>query len=99
VKSAVKGKAGERAAFASKLRRDGRHCPVCLAPLPRIARMRPAQKCLACKAEPVPEARCSGCDEGTVWASRTAAGCSSCARHGSRVAMIAGHAWLSRDED
>ena len=95
----ARGKAKERAAHATKLRRDGNHCPVCVAALPRIARTRPARKCLACGAEPVPDVRCSACEEPAVWAGRTAAACASCGKQGSKVAMIAGHAWLSEGED
>jgi hypothetical protein len=75
----------------SKLRRDGRHCPVCLRALPRISgKARPARKCTACGAEPEPEKRCARCHEGPVWISSSRAGCPACGNHGSALRVILG---------
>jgi hypothetical protein len=89
----------KRAAEAER-RRDGRHCPVCLAVLPRLAGARgAARRCARCGAEPVPGRRCAHCDQEAVWVAATNAACSSCGRHGSTVTMIAGHDWLAENDE
>jgi hypothetical protein len=75
----------------SKLRRDRRHCPVCLAALPRITgKGRLAHKCVRCGAQPQPGKRCAKCLQEAVWEARTKAACQSCANHGSKVRVVAG---------
>jgi hypothetical protein len=96
-KKGARRAAAARADQEERRRRDGRHCPVCLAGLPRISG-RAARRCVACAAEPAPEARCAGCGEQAVWSHDRAAACAACGRHGSRTRVLAGHAWLSRDE-
>jgi hypothetical protein len=80
----------------SKLRRDRRHCPVCVKPLPRIpGKGRLAQKCVSCGAEPQPGKRCTRCHQEAIWEAKTAAACQSCGNHGSRLRVIAGAAEAS----
>lgn len=80
-------------------RRDGRHCPVCLAVLPRLSGPAgAARRCARCGAERTDGVRCSKCREEAVWQAKTMAACASCGHHGSKVTVIAGHAWLSGDE-
>jgi hypothetical protein len=75
----------------SKLRRDRRHCPVCVERLPRIAgRGRPARKCIRCGAQPQPGKRCARCYQEAIWEAKTKAACQSCANHGSKLRVIAG---------
>lgn len=92
---------GARArATADGRRRDARHCPVCLAVLPRISGPGgAARRCARCGAERGAGLRCAKCREEAVWVAQTSAACASCGHHGSKVAVIAGHAWLSGDED
>ena len=82
-----------RKAAESERRVDGRHCPVCLDQLPSLGG-RPAGKCLACGAQPVPERRCAKCHAGSVWESGANAGCGACGHHGSKVKVFAGQEWL-----
>ena len=80
-------------------RRDGRHCPVCLAALPRMAgQAGAARKCLQCGAQPVAGQRCKSCGREALWDGGTVAACASCGHHGSRVAVVAGHRWLAEGE-
>jgi hypothetical protein len=77
----------------SKLRRDYRHCPVCVHALPRIAgKGRQAQKCLSCGAQPQAGKRCARCHQEAIWEGRSAAACQSCGNHGSRLRVIVGAA-------
>ena len=81
-------------------RRDGRHCPVCLAVLPRLAgQSGAARRCLQCGAQPAAGPRCKSCGGEAVWEGPTMAGCASCGHHGSRVAVMAGHRWLAGSEN
>ncbi|HET8646592.1 MAG TPA: hypothetical protein VFO85_13950 [Vicinamibacteria bacterium] len=79
-------------------RRDGRHCPVCLAVLPRMAGGA-ARRCAQCGARPAAGLRCSRCHQEAVWQAERGAACASCGHHGSRVRVIAGHEWLEDDDD
>ena len=77
----------------SKLRRDRRHCPVCLRPLPKIAgKGRVARKCASCGAQPQPEKRCTRCGQEAIWQAPIRAACQSCGHHGSKVSVIVGAA-------
>jgi hypothetical protein len=72
-------------------RTDGRHCPLCTRPLPRIAgSTRGARACASCGARPQPEKRCARCHEAAVWETGTRAACQACGTHGSRVRVVAG---------
>ena len=74
----------------SRLRRGGRHCPVCLQPLVRIVgKGRLAQKCTVCGAQPQPRSRCTRCDQEAVWEVKARAACQACGHHGSRVGVVA----------
>jgi hypothetical protein len=96
----AKQQSRERVAHELAQRRGGRHCPLCLAALPRIASSGgSARRCAICGAQPSPGVHCARCDLATVWEGRTGAACGSCGHHGSKVAVIAGHEWISRDRD
>jgi hypothetical protein len=87
----VRGRAAERAAAESKVRRDGRHCPVCLKALPRIAGQgRVAHRCASCGAEPQRTGRCARCHEPAIWETGTKAACQACGNHGSKLRVVAG---------
>lgn len=80
-----------RDAAESKLRRDRRHCPVCLKPLPRIAGQgRLAHKCASCEAQPQRDKRCAKCFQEAVWETVSRAACQGCGNHGSKLRVIAG---------
>jgi hypothetical protein len=72
-------------------RTDGRHCPVCLHELPRIAGARKALRCAACGAQPLAGRRCARCHRETVWqAQEGKAACQGCGDHGSALRVVAG---------
>lgn len=74
----------------SKLRRGGRHCPVCLQPLVRISgKGRFAHKCAVCGAQPQQSRRCAKCNQEAVWEVNARAACQACGHHGSRIRVIA----------
>ena len=74
----------------SKLRTDGRHCPVCLQQLLRLTgEGRQARRCLRCHAQPQ-AGRCTHCGSDTVWIAKSRAGCQSCGHHGSVVKVMQG---------
>jgi hypothetical protein len=84
-------KPGNRETAESKLRRDGRHCPVCLKALPRIAgKGGPARKCASCHAQPQPGKHCARCHQEAVWETQARAACQSCGNHGSKLRVVAG---------
>ena len=73
----------------SKLRRDGRHCPVCLEPLKKTAgRTRLRRECLECGAHPSERKTCRKCGGEALWASKRGAACQACGRHGSKALLI-----------
>jgi hypothetical protein len=79
-----------RASATSKLRRGGRHCPLCLVPLRKIApRTRMARTCIACRAHPQQEKTCAKCGRSGVWQSREEAACQYCGHHGKASEVIA----------
>ena len=78
-----------RGTSESKLRRGGRHCPVCVAALPKNAgRTRRVRFCPACQAHPSREKRCLRCGADGVWENKQAAGCGACAHHGAKRDVI-----------
>jgi hypothetical protein len=87
----LRQKPESRAASESKLRKDGRHCPICLKALAQIAgKGRRASKCTACHGQPRLDKRCAKCHQAGVWESETKAACQACGVHGSKVRVIAG---------
>jgi hypothetical protein len=75
----------------SKRRRDGKHCPVCLAPLRKNApRTRTVRECKLCGAHPQPEKMCRRCSavDGAIWEGRSGAACSTCGLHGSKGDVV-----------
>ena len=77
-----------RATAEAKLRTDGRHCPVCLKALPRMAG-RPARRCMDCEAHPRGK-RCARCHQEAIWESETKAACQACGNHGSKLRVVEG---------
>lgn len=78
-----------RGVAPSKLRRDGRHCPVCLAALPKNAgRTRRVRFCPGCQAHPSPGKRCLRCGAGGIWENKQTAACGVCAHHGAKRDVI-----------
>jgi len=74
---------------ASKLRRGGKNCPVCLAPLPRNAkRTKLKRECAVCFAHPSVAKKCLHCSSGAVWENKTEAACQACGRHGEKSEVI-----------
>jgi hypothetical protein len=93
-----RGAAAARAVSEAR-RRDGRHCPVCLSVLARISGPGgAARECTRCGARRTAGPCCARCREDAVWQAKTRAACAACGHHGSKVAVIAGHAWLSFEE-
>jgi hypothetical protein len=80
-----------RLSSESKLRRGGRHCPVCLSPLAKIAgRTRLMRSCSACGAHPDADKRCLRCHAtGRIWEGKRGAACQACGMHGAKSAVIA----------
>jgi hypothetical protein len=75
----------------SKLRRDRRHCPLCLKVLPRIVGGgRLAHKCSSCGAQPQARRRCAKCRQEAIWELGAKAACQACANHGSKLRVVAG---------
>ena len=84
-----KHRSRNQATSESKLRRDGRHCPVCLEPLGKIAsRTRSRRECTACGAHPQAEKVCRKCGARALWESKRAAACGSCGAHGDKTIVI-----------
>ncbi len=83
----------QREAEEKTLRTDGRHCPLCLELLPRL-NGRPAARCSFCGGHPAPERRCAQCHGDSVWETDSAAACTACGHHGSKVKVFAGQQWL-----
>ena len=73
----------------SKLRRGGRHCPLCLAPLRRNApRTRLMRGCGECRARLSREKRCRRCGAAAVRENREGAACRGCGLHGAKNDVI-----------
>ena len=74
----------------SKLRRDRKHCPVCLAALKKNApRTRLRKMCDSCQGHPSPEKKCSRCASHEVWENKDTAACQACGSHGVKSVVIA----------
>lgn len=75
----------------SKLRRGGRHCPICLAALAKNAkRTRRVRCCDACGAHPQADKTCATCGADAIWLARGQAACQRCGAQGEADAIIAG---------
>lgn len=75
----------------SKLRRGGRHCPICLAAFAKNAkRTRRVRCCDACGAHPQAEKNCASCGADAIWQARGQAACQRCGAHGEADAIVAG---------
>jgi hypothetical protein len=73
----------------SKRRRDGRHCPVCLAPLKKIAgRTRLRRECVECGAHPSEQKTCRKCGGDALWESKRGVACQACGSHGTKALLI-----------
>lgn len=79
-----------RQSAASKLRRGKKHCPVCLAPLPKNAqRTRLMRNCIECQAHISLLNRCRKCRAEAVWENKSQAACQACGLHGKKLEVIA----------
>ena len=79
-----------RATSESKLRRGGKHCPMCLAPLRKNApRTRLMRACVVCRAHVSMEKRCLRCASEALWENKSGAACQACGLRGSKAAVIA----------
>ncbi len=75
----------------SKLRRGGKHCPLCLAPIRKnAARTRLIRSCTACRAHVSAGKQCQRCGHRAIWENKSGAACRSCGLHGAKAAVIAG---------
>ena len=80
-----------RGAAPSKRRRDGEHCPVCLAPLRKNAgRTRRVRECAECGAHPAAGKACARCGAENLWQGRSGVGCATCGHHGSPGEVVRG---------
>ena len=78
-----------RDSAASKLRRDKKHCPVCLAPLGKNAsRTRLIRFCPMCQAHPSETKMCRKCHAISIWENKEGAACQSCGQHGKKQEVI-----------
>jgi hypothetical protein len=79
-----------RGTAESKLRRGGKHCPVCLAPLRKNApRTRLVHDCGACRAHVSRGKHCRKCGADAVWENKAGAACQRCGLTGSKRDVIA----------
>lgn len=79
-----------RRSAESKLRRGGKHCPVCLAPLQKNAgRTRVMRSCTTCQAHVSAGKRCLRCGADALWENKRGAACQACGLHGEKPAVIA----------
>ena len=73
----------------SKLRRNPKHCPLCLAPLASNApRTRRARSCAACRAHPSQAKHCQHCGGAAIWENKSGAACRRCGLHGAKGIVI-----------
>ena len=83
VPEALRHRAQNRHTAASKLRRNERYCPVCLARLKLIAsRGRRRRNCVVCRAQRSGPRVCRRCRGADVWENKTDAACRGCGLHG-----------------
>lgn len=79
-----------RASAPSKLRRDKKHCPVCLAALHKNAtRTKLMKKCSTCGAHFQASKTCAKCAHGPIWQGKRGAACQACGFHGSATSVVA----------
>ena len=74
---------------ASKLRRGGKHCPVCLAALRKITpgtRLR--KECVVCRAHPSLGKHCRRCPAAAIWENKSGAACQACGHHGTKSEVV-----------
>ena len=80
----------DRREAQAKLRKGGRHCPICLQPLVRlVGKGRLAHRCAVCGAQAQQGKQCVRCNREAVWEVKARAACQACGHHGSRVRVIA----------
>jgi hypothetical protein len=78
-----------RDAAESKLRRSGKRCPICLAPLPKNApRTRLQRACGECQAHVSRGKHCRRCGKEALWENKDGAACQSCGLHGTKRDVI-----------
>jgi hypothetical protein len=74
----------------TKLRTDGRSCPLCLRRLPSLSgKGKTANACAACDARRQPGKRCAKCHAEAIWETKTLAACQACGAHGSKLRVVA----------
>ena len=82
-----------RAQSPSKLRRGGKHCPVCLAKLSLNAkRTRVRLDCLGCRAHPQNDKVCIRCGAKRIWQGPAGVACQACGANGEASEIVAGRA-------
>ena len=84
-----KHRPANRATAESKLRRDRKHCPLCLARLHMNAsRTRLERACRICQAHPSDHKTCRKCGAHAVWENKQAAACQACGAYGGKDTVI-----------
>lgn len=79
-----------RQTSASKLRRSGKHCPVCLAQLSKnVKRTRLVKSCVPCGAHRQLGKACRHCGQESIWQGPSGTACAACGRHGTAREVIA----------
>ncbi len=78
-----------RLSAETKVRRGGKHCPVCLAPLVKnTRRTRLMRMCVECQAHPSLFKRCRKCGQATVWENKQTVACQGCGIHGAKSMVL-----------
>jgi hypothetical protein len=73
----------------SKLRRDTRHCPICLVALAKnTQRTRLARKCYSCQAQLAQGKQCQKCSGEMIWENNIGAACQKCGLNGTKREVI-----------
>ncbi len=73
----------------SKLRRNKKYCPVCLAELKKnTGRTRRRRSCVSCRATPMNDKRCVRCRAENVWEGPKGAACRTCGHHGRKEDVV-----------
>ena len=85
----VRWPSSNRFTSESKLRRNTRHCPICLVELRKNAqRTRQARKCHSCQAQLVPGKHCQKCSGESIWENKSGAACQRCGLNGTKSEVI-----------
>jgi hypothetical protein len=85
----VKWPSSNRITSESKLRRNPRHCPICLVALSKnVKRTRQVRKCSSCKGQLVQGKQCNKCSGESIWENRSGAACQKCGLHGAKREVI-----------